>query len=938
MRSKEIVRLGKIRSALIFHISFFFLLMFLSAGSIARAQTTVALQNAEPSQSSGSDASTKVSNGAAVISAQPRMRSPIHIVPFREPGAMSTKLNLFPVGSHVDYFGGPVISNVHIVLVLYGPGAYLANIAGTTPPTMANFYNDITKSTFFDMLSEYSTIGVRAFDGTAGTNQFIGHGFFDGQFTITPNPANNGATITDNQIQAELLAQVGAGNLPVPVIDAQGNSNTLYMIFFPPGKTINDGTVNSCVTGGFCAYHNSTTSTFSTHRLFYGVMPDLQPPSGCSRGCGSGTTFDQATNVTSHELSESVTDADVGPATSFARPLAWIDQTNGEIGDICVAQESSVVANGTTYTVQQEFSNLQNDCVSAPPVLQLTPSANIALGSSFGLNLSVRSSTSSSNVLSGYTGTVHFTSSDPGAILPADYTFKAADAGSHDFIATVNTAGSQTITVRDTTITGFTGSTTVSAATNVARALRISIQGNAATGAPATLVVDAVDALNGLVPSYSGTVRFTSTDAGAVLPPNTVLTNGTGTFTATFNTVGPQSLTVTDVGNPTLTGTNQVRVAAPAANPTTTTLTSAQQTTTFGQPASVTMTVTGTGVTASPANYDITVDGQQFSFGAMQGSTVQTMLNHGGRHTVFADYLGDATRGASSSAPLVMQVNPASVPVTLAVSSNSTVSGTPLTLVAGFNGNNTNSGSFTFFDGTTPLGVTSASTFSLLVNGLFVGTHSITAVYSGSADILAATSTPVIVTVTPPAAPDFSTSSSQSGITLAAGQSITFVISAQSLNGFFGTVKFSCGSLPVLVTCSFSPATATVTPGSPFATALLTVKTTGPHAALINPHTSQPVNTWLWASSPFALGLVMLAGLKGKRSRMGIVIGMLALVMVVGVSSCGGGGGTQQTIVTPATTPAGTTTFVLDSSGTAITGSAPANPTQHLNIGLTVQP
>ncbi len=86
-----------------------------------------------------------------------------------------------------------MISNVHIVLVLYGAGSYLPNIAGTATPTMANFFNDITKSTFFDMLSEYSTIGVKALDGTAGTNQFIGHGFFDGQFTITPAAANNGA-------------------------------------------------------------------------------------------------------------------------------------------------------------------------------------------------------------------------------------------------------------------------------------------------------------------------------------------------------------------------------------------------------------------------------------------------------------------------------------------------------------------------------------------------------------------------------------------------------------------------------------------------------------------------------------------------------------------------------------------------------------------------
>jgi hypothetical protein len=49
-----------------------------------------------------------------------------------------------------------------------------------------------------------------------------------------------------------------------------------------------------------------------------------------------------------------------------------------------------------------------------------------------------------------YTGTVHFTSSDPQAILPADYTFTAADAGMHTFSATLTTAGAQSITATDT--------------------------------------------------------------------------------------------------------------------------------------------------------------------------------------------------------------------------------------------------------------------------------------------------------------------------------------------------------------------------------------------------------------------------------------------------------------------------------------------------------
>ncbi len=196
-------------------LSYFVIFFLFSLGSqVGFSQQSAAIppsQDGPQSKISTAESEGKASLANPLVSVQPRLQGPIHIVPFREPGAVTTKLNLFPAGSHVDYFGGPVISSVHVVLVLYGPGAYLSNIAGTATPTMANFYNDITRSTLFDMLSEYSTTGVKAVDGSAGTNQFIGHGFFDGQFSITPAAANNGATITDNQIQAELLSQVNAG-------------------------------------------------------------------------------------------------------------------------------------------------------------------------------------------------------------------------------------------------------------------------------------------------------------------------------------------------------------------------------------------------------------------------------------------------------------------------------------------------------------------------------------------------------------------------------------------------------------------------------------------------------------------------------------------------------------------------------------------------------
>src|SRR5262249_52881485 len=64
------------------------------------------------------------------------------------------------------------------------------------------------------------------------------------------------------------------------------------------------------------------------------------------------------------------------------------------------------------------------------------------------------------NTATGYRGTVHFSSSDSLAALPADYTFTGTDAGIHSFTATFNTVGTQSLTALDTTTATLTGTQT----------------------------------------------------------------------------------------------------------------------------------------------------------------------------------------------------------------------------------------------------------------------------------------------------------------------------------------------------------------------------------------------------------------------------------------------------------------------------------------------
>ena len=264
---------------------------------------------------------------------------------------------------HLNYYGGKVIQNVVVIEVNWGTG-----VNATVQSSLGGFYAAVTASAYFDWLSEYNTVGLTgAADGLPGSNQGISHGSFGGEYTIAPSVTST--TVTDAQIQAELAAQINAGKLPAPSLAADGSVNSIYMIDFPFGITIKQsGSSTSCVQ--FCAYHG--TFTLNGKSVPYGVHPDMMnASSGCFIGCGGNATqLNNVTSVHSHELTEAVTDMEIGLTTTVKRPIAWYSSTNGcgEIGDICNAQQGSVAG----YTVQKEWSNAAGACIvskaSLPPI------------------------------------------------------------------------------------------------------------------------------------------------------------------------------------------------------------------------------------------------------------------------------------------------------------------------------------------------------------------------------------------------------------------------------------------------------------------------------------------------------------------------------------------------------------------------------------------
>ncbi|HEX3094398.1 MAG TPA: hypothetical protein VHW72_17310, partial [Candidatus Angelobacter sp.] len=484
-----------------------------------------------------------VSSGQAlpVMTLQPRF----HGVPWRDPNATPGPVGFAaPAGAHLSYFGGPIISNVQVIQVLYGSGSYNAQVAGNSSPTMGNFFADITSTGLITLLQQYNT------PVSGGTGQTFGNGTFAGLFQIVPAAGNNGSTITDTQIQSELLAQINAGHLPAPVNDAAGNPNTLYMIYFPPGKTISQGGSNSCQAGGFCAYHGTTSSLFNSKHVLYGVLPDMQAGSGCSTGCGTSTVFGNYTSVTSHELVEAMTDADVGIATTFSAPLAWYDMTNGEIGDICNGQQGSYVANGTTYTIQLEFSNSASNCVNFPVVsgpnfsLSASPSSlTVTQGSSGNSTITVTPS-------GGFTGSVSLSTS----ALPSGVTASfGTNPTTGTSVVTFTASSTATTGTTSVTITGTSG--TLSHTTSISLTVNATATPNFSLSAsPSSLTVK-----QGTSGSSTITVTPSGGFTGSVTLSNSALPSGVTASFGTNPTTGTSALTFTASSTAT-TGTSTITI------------------------------------------------------------------------------------------------------------------------------------------------------------------------------------------------------------------------------------------------------------------------------------------------------------------------------------------------------------------------------------------
>jgi len=163
---------------------------------------------------------------------------------------------------------------------------------------------------------------------------------------------------------------------------------------------------------------------------------------------------------------------------------------------------------------------------------------------------------------------------------------------------TTTVSGETTTTVSGETTTTVSGETTTTAATTATHLVLTALPTTATTGSSFSFTVDAEDASGAIATSYDDQIAFTSSDPSATLPATSTLTSGAGTFTATFNTAGDQTITATDTTTSSITGTSAA-VYVTASSATTSTTLACTATTTTSTTSSTSTTSTSTTSTST---------------------------------------------------------------------------------------------------------------------------------------------------------------------------------------------------------------------------------------------------------------------------------------------------------------------------------------------------
>jgi len=215
----------------------------------------------------------------------------------------------------IFYHGGPIFYQTNVVAV-YWAGSTIYN-GGPTPGTTGSGAADGSLiGSFLRNLggSPYFNINTTYFDGTNTHAQNVVN--YTGFWAANTNVPASGASVSDAQIQAELISGFNSGAITF-------DQNTLYEVFSGPGVNLGGGFGTQ-----YCAYHGHFS--FNGQDVKYSAMPhDYDFPTACAALNGSPNNdfaADAEVNTLAHETEETTTDEDLN---------AWFDRRGQENADKC---------------------------------------------------------------------------------------------------------------------------------------------------------------------------------------------------------------------------------------------------------------------------------------------------------------------------------------------------------------------------------------------------------------------------------------------------------------------------------------------------------------------------------------------------------------------------------------------------------------------------
>ena len=314
----------------------------------------------------------------------------------------------------------------------------------------------------------------------------------------------------------------------------------------------------------------------------------------------------------------------------------------------------------------------------------------------------------------------------------------------------------------------------------------------------------------------------------------------------------------------------------------------------------------------------ISTGAQTLAAGAINaaGIFIATTTLPAGTYPIAASYSGDAYFAAASAAVDQLTVVPDTTTTNLQLNPNPALHQQTVTfsvaIVAGHSAAAA-SGTVTLNDGGTIIGsgaVTAQGAYSVQLNGLTPGTHTIVAVYSGSANFRPSSSAPVSLVIS---ATDYTLTTSVSQLTIETEHNAPLTVSLQSLGGLQDTLTIACSQLPAHATCTFNQNLLALSANGTTSTELM-VDTddvlyyasgqdlTAPTRS--NPGGSRPGRNLIWAAA--LLPLALLVRVRCLRRNLTLVLA-LSLVTVFCLSGCSG--------KYPAHTPPGTYNFTISATG-----------------------